>query len=67
MLKKRIEIHEVGTITDEINHITQNFNQGTNYSSAIYIEEAFYLDSFNNIRKVFLRVDRENLYVMKEK
>ena len=52
MLKKRIEIHEVSTITDEINHITQNFNQGMNYSSAIYIEEAFYLDSFNNIRKV---------------
>ena len=66
MLKKRIEIHEVGTITVEINHITQNFNQGTNYSSAIYIEEAFYLDSFNNIRKVFIRVERENSLLNKK-
>jgi hypothetical protein len=67
MLKKKIEICEVKTLTDEIGHITQHYNEGTNYTAAIYLDEAYYLDPFNNIRKVYLRVDRENLHVMKEK
>lgn len=53
-------------MTDEIAYITQHFNKNTTFTPLVYLNEAYYLDSFNNIRKVFLRVDREQLHIMKQ-
>jgi hypothetical protein len=66
ILKKKIEVHNVSTLTDEVSYISPHFNRNTCFSSLIYLEEAFMLDYFNNIRKVYIRIDRDSLHVLKK-
>ena len=67
MLRKKIEVWKVQTLTDETNKISLHFSKNSNITPAIYWEEAFYLDSFSNMRKVYLRVDRESIHILKKK
>jgi hypothetical protein len=65
-LNKNIEVVYVETLTDQVTHISQHFNKNTDISSLVYLDEAYYLDNFNNIRKTFIRVDRGSIHVMKK-
>ena len=67
MLKKKIDVFVVQTLSDETSKISQHFSKNSNITPAIYCEEAFFLDSFSNMRKVYLRVDRESVHILKKK
>lgn len=56
----------MSTLTDEVSHITPHFNKNSNFSSLIYLEDAFMLDSFNNIRKIYIRIDRDSVHILKK-
>ena len=66
MLKKTIEVHRVATLSDEIAHVTQHFNKHIFFSSLIFSEDGYYFDSYNNIRKVNVRVDRDSIHILKD-
>lgn len=65
VLNKTIEVHSVETLTDQVTYISQHFNKNTDFSPLVYLDEAYYLDNFNNIRKVFIRIDRGSIHVLK--
>jgi len=65
ILNKTIEVHEVKTLTDQVTHIVTHLNENSVFSSLVYIDEAYYLDNFNNMRKVFLRIDKDSIHLLK--
>ncbi|CAI2367775.1 unnamed protein product [Moneuplotes crassus] len=65
ILNKEIEVHNVETLTEQINHVINHFNENSVFSSLVYSDEAYYFDSFNNIRKVHIRIDRDSLHILK--
>jgi len=65
VLNKHIEVVEVETLTDQINNIVQHFDSNSKFSSLVFLDEAYYLDSFNNMRKIFIRIDKESLHILK--